>query len=159
MECCGNAELLIEYSRCKLGEAQRLVVSEHLDQCQGCRDFVAAQGAVFDALDAWTAPAVSADFDRRLQERMQEVSWRDRLLSALRPALTWKTAPVAAVAGLALAAALLLQHRPAAQPPAQTAVEQLQPLPPDQLESASEDIELLREWNGLMSPEPGDSKL
>jgi anti-sigma-K factor RskA len=159
IERCGNTELLIEYSAGKLHGEQRAAVERHIAVCEGCRKFLGAQRALFDALDAWDAPAVSADFDRRLRERMREVSWRDRLLAALHPALTWKTLPIVAAAGLALVAGLVLQQRPAAVPPPQTAVQQVEPLLPDQMESVSQDIEMLREWNGLMSPDAGDSEL
>jgi hypothetical protein len=120
---------------------------------------VGRQRAVFDALDAWDDPAVPADFNRRLQARISRPSWRERALGALRPALTWKALPVAAAAGLALAAVLVKEQRTAPAPPTQAVVQQVQPLPADQVESAAQDLDVLREWEGVLSPEQGDSEL
>jgi predicted anti-sigma-YlaC factor YlaD len=89
IDCPGN-ELLIEYAAGRLRGADSAAVERHMGECDGCRDFVGRQQAVFDALDAWDEPAVPADFDRRLQERIFRPSWRERALAALRPALTWK---------------------------------------------------------------------
>jgi hypothetical protein len=51
------------------------------------------------------------------------------------------------------------EQRPAPAPPPPAVVQQVQPLPPEQVESASQDIDVLREWEGVLSPEQGDSEL
>ena len=61
--------------------------------------------------------------------------------------------------GLALVAILVMSH-PAPVPPAPLAkVQQAEPLRPDQVETALQDMEMLREFNGLVRPDPADSKM
>ena len=158
--CRGEAELLLEYAAGGLDAAGREAVERHMEECGQCRDFVAGQRAVGAALDGWEAPPVSADFDRRLYARIaREASWRDRLPWPFSPALIRRGLPVAAAAGLVLAA-FLVMNRPEPLPPAPPdAAQQVEPLGPDQVETALQDMEMLREFSGLVRPDPADSKM
>jgi anti-sigma factor RsiW len=146
---------LLEYAAGGLDAAGREAVEKHLGECGPCRDLVAGQQGVWAALDRWEAPPVSADFDRRLHARIaREGSWWDRIPRPFSPALLRRGLPVAAAAGLALAAILVVSH-PAPVPPAPLAkVQQAEPLRPDQVEAALQDMEMLREFNGLVHPDP-----
>src|SRR5215472_4597311 len=78
MENGDHAELLALTAQ-QLEEPQVVRLQEHLGACSRCREFVARQQAVWQALDAWEAPAITSDFDRRLFRRIeQRPSWRDR---------------------------------------------------------------------------------
>jgi hypothetical protein len=151
---------LLEYAAGGLDAAGREAVERHIGECGPCRDLVADQRGVWAALDGWEAPPVSVDFDRRLYARIaREESWWDRILRLFSPVLMRRGLPVAAAAGLALVAILVMSH-PAPVPPAPLAkVQQAEPLRPDQVETALQDMEMLREFNGLVRPDPADSKM
>src|SRR6516225_11517063 len=106
-----KAELLLAHASQKLDAERAAVLEQHLAQCPACREYAAAQFAVWDALDAWKAPEVSADFDRRLYQRIQqEVSWWDLLVRPFRPLLVRQGLPLAAAACLLVGAGYLLQR-------------------------------------------------
>jgi hypothetical protein len=99
----------------------------------------AAKNAIDDALDLWKAPAVSADFDRRLYVRIEQRSrWWDFLLRPQR------LVPVAATACLVIVAGLWV-GRPDA-PPAPV-------IRPDQADSALQEMKIIDEFNQLIRPE------
>ena len=158
--CRGRTELLLEYAAGGLDAAGREAVERHIEECGSCRDFVAGQRDVWVAFDGWEAPPISVNFDGRLYARIaREASWWDRILRPFSPALVRRGLPVAAAAGLALVAVLVISH-PAPVPPAPpVAAQQVEPLRPDQVETALQDMEMLREFNGLVRPDPADSKM
>jgi anti-sigma factor RsiW len=157
--CRGETELLLKYAADGLEAADREAVEGHIEGCGPCREIVAGQRAVWAALDGWEAPPVSEDFDRRLGARIaRETSWRDRIPRLFSPALIRRGLPVAAAAGLAVAA-ILVMNRPKPVSPAQpVAVQQVEPLRPDQVETTLQDMEMVREFSGLVQPDP-DSKM
>ena len=66
--------------RCPIetGEGQRLLdralpaaLEDHIRDCRACSDLSGAHASVNRALDLWEAPAISADFDRRLYRRIE----------------------------------------------------------------------------------------
>jgi len=151
IECEENAELLPAYAAGRLDEESRAKLERHLETCPACRESGGGQRAVWDALGAWEAPPVSAGFDRRLYARIaREVPWWERALRPFRPALIRQGLPIAAAACL-LAMAGMAVHRSAhVRPAPRNAAAQLEPLRPEQAESALEDMELLHEFNGLV---------
>jgi anti-sigma factor RsiW len=153
--CGSDTELLLEYAAGGLDAAGGKAVERHIEECVACRELVAAQRAAWAALDGWEAPPVSADFDQRLYARIaREKSWWNGIWRPFSPGLIRRCLPVAAAAGLALVAVLVL-NRPASVPPATpAAVRQVEPLRPDQVETAVQDMEILREFDGLVQPDP-----
>ena len=110
MKCSilSQSERLFDYSTGKLRGADAAALEQHLKICPACREWVANQRVVFEALDAWEAPPVSAEFNRKLYARIdQQPSWRDRLL--LPPPLSLRRLPLAAAACLVMAAGVALQ--------------------------------------------------
>jgi hypothetical protein len=147
--------LLIAYSSRKLDVANAALVGQHVESCEACRDFVVAQHAVWNALDAWDAPAVSPDFDRRLYRRIDEqVSWWELAIRPLRPVFR-HALPIAAAAGVVLVAGLLLD-RPSEAPKQvpQIHLVQADSLQPDQVEHALAEIEMLDHFNRIMRADP-----
>ena len=49
-----------------------MLVEAHIESCLECKAVTASQKAVWDVLDLWEAEPVSADFDRRLYERIEK---------------------------------------------------------------------------------------
>jgi anti-sigma factor RsiW len=137
-------EVLMDYSSGKLGAGEGPLLASHVESCPACHELVQAQGAVWDALDDWQAVPVSADFDRRLYQRIeQHVTWFDRMLRPFQFAGLRQAFPIAASAGVVLMAGLLLQHSnvPPVAPQQNTA--QMEALQPEQLEQALDEMEAL----------------
>jgi len=141
-----SAELLLAYCSRKLDAASTTILEEHLEVCPACRSFVESQRTVWQALDTWEAAPVSPDFDRRLYQRIeQDVSWWDTIWRPFRPLAWHKSVPIVAAAALLIVAGVLLE-RPAGVPPGALA--------PEQAEHTLEEMEAIREFSGLVRPEP-----
>lgn len=155
-----NAELLLAYCSRKLDAASSAILEDHIRICPACREFASGQRAVWEALDAWEATPVSADFDRRLYQRIEkEVSWWDLLMRPFRPLLFRQGLPIAAAAGLLIVAGVLLE-RPAAVPSASSPVSaQVDVVAPEQAEHALQEMEMMREFNRLVHPDAADPKM
>jgi anti-sigma factor RsiW len=146
----GNEGVLLDYAAGKLKADARAQMDRHMESCSACNQFAGAQQTVWQALENWEPAEVSMDFDRRLYARIErDVSWWARLMRPLNP-LFRHSVPIAATAGVIIMAGLLL-NRPAAVPvaplPQSAQVESLQP---DQLQSALDDMEMLRQFNQLV---------
>ncbi len=162
--CGWNDEALVSYAAGRLDLQDRASVEEHLGVCAACREAASAQAEVWTALESWEAPAVSADFDRRLYARMAaESTWQQRVRRLFRPVLVRRALPLAAAACLTLVAVIAVKH-PATQHPATPAVTAVtapreEPLRPEQLESALQDMESLQEFNGMIRPDAGQAEM
>ena len=149
-----SAELLLAYCSRKLDAASTPILEEHLEVCPACRSFVESQRTVWQALDTWEAAPVSPDFDRWLYQRIEnEVSWWDMMWRPLRPLLWQKSVPIMAAAALLIVAAVLLE-RPARVPSGASRDSQLEEVAPEQAEHTLEEMEAIREFSGLVRPEP-----
>jgi hypothetical protein len=155
MKVGGNREVLLDYAAGKLNAGARTELDLHMRNCLPCSEFAAGQQSVWRALDEFEPAPVSMDFDRRLYARIeQSVPWWTRWLRPLNPLLR-HSVPIAAAAGVIVMAGLLLD-RPVAAPvapaPQSAQVESLQP---EQLQSALDDIEMLRQFNQLVPDSAG----
>jgi anti-sigma factor RsiW len=155
----GNAELLLDYAAGKLKADVRAEMERHIAACPACSEYAGAQQTVWQALECWEPAEISLDFDRRLYARIeQDASWRTRwwtrFLQPLSPFLR-HSLPIAAAAGVVIMAGLLM-NRPAAAPasPAPQSA-QVEALQPEQLETALDDMEMLREFNHLVPDNAG----
>ena len=153
METPGTAELLLDYCARKLNPESAAILERHFEICPSCRSFAEGQRAVWAALDSyaeWDAPPVSADFDRRLYERIgkteTDAPWWDVLVRPLR-VLTAHRRIAAAVAACVLIAAGVLIEPPRRQ------VEPVQPtmaivdVQPEQVEQALNEMDMLSEFS------------
>src|SRR3954462_7776887 len=97
-----GGEILLEYSRGTLDVGRVRQIEQHLEGCAECRRLAEAQRMVYSALDDWSAPEVSADFDRKLYARIarEKSSFWQRFLPVT-PIVWWKPALPVAVAALA----------------------------------------------------------
>jgi anti-sigma factor RsiW len=155
-----NTELLMAHASRKLDAERAAVLEEHIAQCPACREYAAAQFAVWDALDSWSAPEVSADFDRRLYQRIeQEVSWWDLMIRPFRPFFAARWVPVAAAACMLIAAGVLLQHPDgtAVIPTPESA--QVEPLPADQAANALQEMQIMQEFSTVVRADTADPRM
>jgi hypothetical protein len=152
-----GSALLLTYSSGKLDVQTQALLGLHVESCPACREFVRSQSELWNALDLWEAPPVSADFDRRLYQRIEEqVSWWDTLLRPFRPAFR-HALPIAAAAGVIIMAGVLLD-RPSAVPVAsESSSAQVETPQPDQVEHALAEVEMLDQFNHLMRSDSPDS--
>jgi len=155
-----NAELLQAHVSRKLDADRAAVLEQHLATCAACREYAAAQFAMWEALDAWEAPSVSADFNRRLYSRIeQRVSWSDLLIRPLRPLFAARWMPVAAAACVLVAAGLWIEHpdrMPAVNAP-QSA--ELEALPPDQAANALQEMQTMQEFSQVIHADSSEPQM
>jgi len=157
MEARHGSELLLDYTAGRLEAGEAMALEAHLESCARCRQFAQSQKAVWQALEAWEAEPVSMDFDRRLFARIEQapVSWWERLTGqAMHHAV-----PVAAAAGVMILAGLMLEH-PAATPvapPRESA--QVETLGPEQVQSALDDMQMLRDFNHLVRADSAEPRM
>jgi hypothetical protein len=124
-----------------------------------CSGLTGAHASVDSALDLWEAPAVSADFDRRLYRRIEsDVRWWEFLLRPLGGPVAARGFTIAAAALVLLAAGLWIE-RPGAFPMAPAASATIEALPPDQAEHALQDMETMQEFGRLLPADSADSRI
>jgi anti-sigma factor RsiW len=145
---------LLKYAAGGLDAASGEAVERHMEACGPCREFVAGQRAVWAALDRWETPPVAEDFDRCLYARIaRESSWWDRITRLFSSAPIRRGLPVAAAAGLVLVAVLVINRPKPVELAPRVAVQQVEPLQPDQVDSTIQDMEMVREFSGLVRPD------
>jgi hypothetical protein len=160
LETRDNAQLLLDYCTRKLEPESVAILERHIVLCDTCREFAGRQRAVWEALDAWEAAPVSADFDSRLYRRIEaRVSWWDLIRRPFRPLMLWRSVPAAAMACLLVIAGVLLQ-RPASSPaPVSSDMAQMEMVQPEQVERTLDAMEMLNEFSRQVPTDPADSKL
>src|ERR1035441_2561736 len=164
MENREDAQLLLDYCARKLEPESEARLRGHIVACGACREFARSQGAVWEALDAWEAAPVSADFDRRLSRRIEaRVSWWDPLLrpfrSPLRTAMVWRTLAATAAAGLMLTAGILLEHSAISPAPPPNDMAQVDSVQPELVERTLDAMEMLNEFSRHVGADSPGSKL
>lgn len=145
-------EMLVAYIAGQLDPEAARALERHLADCAACRSMAQDQAAVWKALDAWEAPPVSPDFDRRLYCRIDQglrFSWWERLTRPFRPMPLRQALPLTALAGLLLIASLLLRH-PSPNAPVSPRGEVVRA---SQVESTLDDLDLLRQFGTADSTE------
>ena len=147
-----NKEWLLEYSAGRLDRERTAMVERHLEACPACAQFVEQQCVVWDALSQWESPDLSADFNRRLYQRIdraQPSSWVGRFLRPFwRPMVPVAAACLLIVAGIAL-------HTPTAALNRDTSRARVESVEPEQVERTLDDLQMLREL--ALTPQPENS--
>jgi anti-sigma factor RsiW len=145
-----TADLLLAYTARRLDPAKTTLLERHMDLCPQCAEFRAGQDIVWQALDAWEAPAVTPDFNRRLYRRIEAEAaapWYRRLFAA--PWTMWKPAIPLAAAGLVVVAGFVLDHPGSmSQPNVPPAIHVVGVAEAEQVENALDDLQLLRQLDG-----------
>jgi anti-sigma factor RsiW len=141
-----TADLLLAYTARRLDPARTAVLEDHMNGCTQCAEFRAGQDLVWQALDAWEAPAVTPDFNRRLYQRIETEAaapWYKRLFAT--PLAMWKPAIPLAAACLVIVAGFVLDHPVATTAPNATPAIRVSVAEAEQVESALDDLQLLRQ--------------
>src|SRR5450432_234816 len=160
METRESAGFLLAYGAGKLDAETTALLERHIGVCQACREFAGHQRAVSAALDAWEAPPVSADFDRRLYQRIEkEVSWWDLLTRPFRPMLVRQGLPVAAAACIMVMAGALLQRPATVEPAAPAESAQLESVQPEQVEHALDAMQMLSDFSHQVRAAANESEM
>lgn len=141
-----TAEILLAYTARRLDSARTVLLEHHMDSCPECAEFRAGQELVWQALDAWDAPPVTADFNRRLYQRIdaeQAAPWYVRLFNT--PWASWKPALPLAAAGVVLIAGFVLDHPASAPSTAPASGIRVTVMEAEQVETALDDLQLLHQ--------------
>jgi anti-sigma-K factor RskA len=143
IENTDTVDLVLDYCAGKLPELKAEAFERHMQVCTECRDFVRAQHEVLTAMEDWQEEPVSADFDRRLYERIAEADRRRSWRQWLADKAAWRPALSIGAACAALAVVLFVQapDSPKVDPPPVATVE----IEPELVESALDDLEMLRQ--------------
>lgn len=170
MECPSkreeSSEVLISYVEGSLSPSMQIAFERHLEACGECRELTAAQRELWTTLDSWAPPELSEDFNERLYQRIaseaaacsRRPAWRERLASA---GLAWRGAiPVAAACAALMVVSQL--RGPGSEPGTylgnETVASQSRGPQIEQVESALEDFEMLRQLDFRSVPESSSRK-
>lgn len=153
-----TAELLLAYTARRLDPAKTAILESHMDVCPECAEFRVRQELVWQALDAWDAPPVTSDFNRRLYQRIEfeaAAPWYRRLFTT--PWVMWKPAIPLACAALVVVAGFVFDHpvsvnSPAAPPSIRVSVTEA-----EQVENTLDDLQLLRQLDSSTAPAPSET--
>jgi anti-sigma factor RsiW len=133
-----NREWLLDYSAGRLDHQHAVMVERHMEACPDCARFVAEQRVVWEALGQWEPQEISADFNRRLYQKIDQVKPASWLRLLWRPLVPVAATCLLIVAGVAL-------HTPTATP-------RVESVEPEQVERTLDDLQMLREL-ALTPPE------
>ncbi len=139
-----SSDLALEYLSSRLEPETAQELERHCAECPACREYFAAQRAVWQILDEWEAPPTSPGFDRELQRRIAAEKARGKWWRTLWAPFTPRMLkPAAAFAGLAVivaAAVLLRTPAPVSREAAQRGSEAVDV---EQIEQVVEDLDML----------------
>jgi hypothetical protein len=141
-----TADLLLAYTARRLDNAKSATLEAHMASCPECAEFRVGQELVWQALDAWEAPPVTTDFNRRLYQRIEveaAAPWYKRLFTM--PVATWKPAIPLAAACLLVVAGYVFDHPVAVNQPSSSQVKHVSVAEAEQVENALDDLQLLRQ--------------
>ena len=154
-----QTETLLAYVSGRLASPAALEIEQHAADCAACAAFLKEQKAVWEALDSWKAPAVSAGFDQGLYRRIEQAEdggWWSRLRPGWRVPFPRRTLAVAAACAVVLVAVLLQPHAKIIAPGEARG----EKLDIEQLEKTLEDLDMLQQLNlgSKTQPEAPPSK-
>ena len=159
-----GTEYLLNYVSGALDTDQAAAFETHLGACADCAKFVREQQAVWNALDVFEPVPVSADFNRRLYKRIEQPpTWRERMVTSWQTFRFWHGVPIAGAVAAALLVGGVVWQLPSSAPSHSYGkapiTAQVEALPPEQLENALDDMEMLRDLNRVMRPDSDSGKM
>jgi hypothetical protein len=163
LETPESAQVLLDYCSRQLAPEPAEILERHIAVCGVCREFAENQRAVWQAMDAWEAAPVSADFDSRLYSRIEaQSSWWELLMRPLRQVTIRRAVPAIAMAGLLVVVGFVLE-RPGISPvpPPVSAGDraQVEQVQLEQVENALDTMDVLAEFSRQVRAETPSSKL
>lgn len=146
-----NADVLLDYCARALDAERKAMLETHMAHCEDCREMARAQTEIWTAMDSYDAEPISADFDRKLYARMEEMdqvpAW-EKYWAPVREYLqgqpAWKPVLSVAAASAVLAVVFVVSGDTPQPLPAPAAVIDVRDV--EQAERALEDIEMLRQF-------------
>jgi hypothetical protein len=147
----GDTHTLVDFVAGKLDPASAVSLQRHAADCALCQEFLAAQAAVWAALEADAAPEVSATFDAELYRKIAAVdteSWWKRAWRRIADPVTHSFARPAAALSVAMTVmlAVVLMRTPQPELPAPAAGQNAVLLNADldAIEETLNDLEMLQ---------------
>lgn len=164
LETRKNAQWLLDFRTGNLEPELMDTLERHIAICHACGEFARGQRAVWEALEAWEAAAVSPDFDSRLYRRIDaQVSWWNLFVRPFRPPLRMDTLrrrlPATVMACLLVMVGVILERPGGAPAPAATDMVQVDWVQPEQVESTLDAMEMLNEFSRHVRTDSPDSKI
>jgi anti-sigma factor RsiW len=153
-----TVDLLLAYTARRLDPVTSALLERHMDNCPQCAQFRAGQEVVWQALDAWDAPPVTPDFNRRLYQRIEAEAaapWYVRLFRA--PLAVWKPAIPLAAACLLVVAGFVFDHPVASPIPNSSPALHVTVSEAEQVEDTLDDLQLLRQLDSSAASQPSES--
>jgi anti-sigma factor RsiW len=158
-----NADVLLDYCARSLDAERKSMLETHMESCAACREMASSQSQVWAAMDLYDAEPVSADFDRKLYTRIDEMervpAW-ERFWAPVREYLegqpAWK--PVLSIAAACAVLLVVIAVRSDfAQPAIDPAAGIIDVREVEQAERALEDIEMLRQFDVSVSSDANEA--
>ena len=155
-------EVLLDHSAGKLDPIRAAQLEQHRLICAECSAFLAGQTDLWQTLDAWEPEPVTADFNRRLWQRIDAEAaapWYRKLADAFGMGM-WKPAMPLTAAVLLVAAGFMLDHpsaRSVTMKPAVETASGVSLIDVDQVEKTLDDIQLLGQLDASVEA-PNSSK-
>jgi hypothetical protein len=153
-----TAELLLAYTARRLDPVKTAILESHMDVCAQCAEFRTRQELVWQALDAWEAPAITPDFNRRLYRRIEAEAaapWYTRLFTT--PWAMWKPAIPLVAAGLLVVAGFVMDHGVSITAPSPGPAIRVSVTEAEQVENALDDLQLLRQLDSNATSSPAET--
>lgn len=157
-----NADILLDYCNRTLAPQLAELFEKHMESCAACRNFAESQTAVWKALDAFEAMPISDDFNSKVMLRIaqeQKSSWWSRAWNVATGAGSAPWRPLIPVAA-ALLLAVGIWVRPSftdrgvQENGTVVASHTASTQEVEQVESALEDVEMLRQLGVVDAPAP-----
>jgi anti-sigma-K factor RskA len=156
-----NADVLLDYCARSLDAERKATIEKHMENCADCREMVSAQLQIWSAMDLYDAEPVSADFDRKLYSRIEEMNrvpaW-ERFWAPVRQYLqgrpAWKPVLSVAAASAVLVVVFAIGSN-VPQPNREQATTIIDVRDVEQAERALEDIEMLRQFDVAVPADSG----
>ncbi|MEO7653998.1 MAG: hypothetical protein ABIZ80_26365, partial [Bryobacteraceae bacterium] len=148
-----NADVLLDYCARSLDAERKAMLELHMKSCGECREMAVAQSEIWSALDAYDAEPISADFDRNLYSRIEEMdrvpAW-ERFWAPVREYLqgqpAWK--PVLSIAAASAVLLVVIAVRSdLPQPVNEPTAAIIDVRDVEQAEHVLEDLEMLRQFD------------
>lgn len=149
----GNADVLLDYCARSLDAERKAMLEKHMESCADCREMAGAQSQIWSAMDAFEAETISADFDRKLYTRIEEmerVSAWERFWAPVRNYLQGQPAwrPVLSIAAAsAVLVVVFVVRGDVPQPVIEPSGAIIDVRDVEQAEHVLEDLEMLRQFD------------
>jgi|SRR5579859_1208927 len=152
-----STDWLLDFVAGRLHGERAAELVRHVEACNDCANFVAAQRVVWNALDQWEPEPLSIDFDRRLYRSIEAARPASGLAGMLRRIFgplqpLWRPVVPLAAACLLIVAGVML-HAPQAVIAPLDGTARVEKIEPEQVERTLDDMQMLREL--VVAPEQG----